>query len=205
MLIKQSLKFIKTKNQSSRAGTRCACRGRAQWPRRGTALPRAGATCRGGDGRSQGARTATGRGAEGAAWGGEGAGGAAPEGRDDHAAGAGSHTHGQATPPGARTRGGRRGAHKEGKGRKRKRERERERERGRGAHLGDPNPVITVTKSPRAQRGRERGGGEGVVRGKNQMREIERRGRMGRSRGARARPGRAGSRRGSKSHDTHNQ
>jgi hypothetical protein len=168
-------------------GPRC----RGQGPRAG-----AGTAARRGPGRP---RAGAPRGPRG------GAGGAAPEGRDDHAAGAGSHTHGQATPPGARTRGGRRGAHKEGKGRKRKRERERERERGRGAHLGDPNPVITVTKSPRAQRGRERGGGEGVVRGKNQMREIERRGRMGRSRGARARPGRAGSRRGSKSHDTHNQ
>jgi hypothetical protein len=38
----------------------------------------------------------------------------------------------------------------------------RERERGR-AHLEDPNPAITVTKSPRAQGGRERGGREGVV------------------------------------------
>ena len=38
----------------------------------------------------------------------------------------------------------------------------RERERGgRVAHLGDSNTAITVTKSPRAQRGRERGGGEG--------------------------------------------
>jgi hypothetical protein len=43
------------------------------------------------------------------------------------------------------------------KGREREREREGERERGR-AHLGDPNPVITISKSPRAQRGRERDG-----------------------------------------------
>jgi hypothetical protein len=44
------------------------------------------------------------------------------------------------------------------------REGEGEGERGR-AHLGDPNLVITVTKSPRAQGGRERerGGREGVV------------------------------------------
>jgi hypothetical protein len=73
---------------------------------------------------------------------------------------------------------------------------------GRGAHLEDLNPAITITKSPRAQRGRERGGGEWeeVLRGKNQMREIERRRRMGRG-GApgarrpglgRAGPGRAG-------------
>jgi hypothetical protein len=41
----------------------------------------------------------------------------------------------------------------------------RERERGR-AHLGDPNPAITITKSPRAQEGRDRGGREGVVHGK---------------------------------------
>jgi hypothetical protein len=191
--------------------------------RAGTALPRAGVACRGGDGRSQGAETATCRGTEGAASGGgrsraggrggratgaegpasgargaalggrggrvagaEGAGGAAPEGREPHA-GAGHAARG------ARTRGGRRGPHKEEKGRKRGRERERER---RGAHLADLNPVITVTKSPRAQRGRERGGGEGVVRGKNQMREIERRGRGGAGAcgpgSGRARPGRAG-------------
>jgi hypothetical protein len=42
---------------------------------------------------------------------------------------------------------------------------EGEREGGR-AHLGDPNPAITVTKSPRAEGGRERGGREGIVRGK---------------------------------------
>jgi hypothetical protein len=49
------------------------------------------------------------------------------------------------------------------KGRKRKRERERGEERigeGRGAHLGDPNPAITVTGAPRAQGRREREGGE---------------------------------------------
>jgi hypothetical protein len=47
---------------------------------------------------------------------------------------------------------------------------------GRGAHLGDPNPAITVTKSPRAQRGRERGGGEGeevVAREKSNERDRE--------------------------------
>jgi hypothetical protein len=38
---------------------------------------------------------------------------------------------------------------------------------GGRAHLGDPNPVITVTKSPRAQGGRERGGREGVAAREN--------------------------------------
>jgi hypothetical protein len=50
--------------------------------------------------------------------------------------------------------------------RRKKREGEREGE-GRGAHLRDPNPAITVTKSPRAQRGRERGGGEEVAAREN--------------------------------------
>jgi hypothetical protein len=81
----------------------------------------------------------------------------------------------------AQGRGGRDTRRKEGKGEEGE-EREREREGGIGegrSHLGDPNPAITVTKSPRAQRGRERGGGEGeevAAWEKNQMREIERRG-----------------------------
>jgi hypothetical protein len=90
---------------------------------------------------------------------------------------------------GARTCRGRRGRTQGWEGEE---EEERERRR-RGEHLGDPNPAITVTKSPRAQRGRERGGGEGVVRGKNQMREIERRGRAWGGPGARGPgPGQAG-------------
>jgi hypothetical protein len=93
-------------------------------------------------------------------------------------------------------RGGRgQGAARLGEGvlvgeRRKKRKGEREGEE-RGAHLGDPNPAITITKSPRAQRGRERGGGEGekVAARENQMREIERRGRGGAAGG---RQGRAG-------------
>jgi hypothetical protein len=46
--------------------------------------------------------------------------------------------------------------------RERRKKREREGE-VRGAHLGDSNPTVTVTNSPRAQRGRERGGGEEVA------------------------------------------
>jgi hypothetical protein len=82
-----------------------------------------------------------------------------------------------------------------GKGRKRKREREGE---GRGAHLGDLNPVITITKSPRAQQRRQRGGGEGeevAVREKSNERDrVEGAHRGGRGAlGARGlRPGRAG-------------
>jgi hypothetical protein len=53
-----------------------------------------------------------------------------------------------------------------GAGREEGREREGGRERGR-AHLRDPYPAITVTKSPRAQRGRERGGREGVAAWEN--------------------------------------
>jgi hypothetical protein len=45
---------------------------------------------------------------------------------------------------------------------------------GRGRR--DPNLATTVTKTPRAQRGRERGGGEGVAAWENQMRERERKG-----------------------------
>jgi hypothetical protein len=65
--------------------------------------------------------------------------------------------------------GGGVGAAREGarvRARRNKREGEREGE-GRGAHLGDPNPAITITKSPRAQRGRERGGGEEVATREN--------------------------------------
>jgi hypothetical protein len=51
--------------------------------------------------------------------------------------------------------------HAQGRGERGRRERERERERGREggrgrAHLGDPNPAITVTGSPRERGGRER-------------------------------------------------
>jgi hypothetical protein len=67
---------------------------------------------------------------------------------------------------GARAQGKGRGRTEREEGREREKERGRERERGR-AHLGDPNLAITVTKSPRAQRGRERGGGEGVVAREN--------------------------------------
>jgi hypothetical protein len=65
-------------------------------------------------------------------------------------------------PPGAHAqgRGGRDARREEGKGEEgKKREREEE---GRGrAYLGDPNPVITVTRAPRAQGRRERGGRRG--------------------------------------------
>jgi hypothetical protein len=50
--------------------------------------------------------------------------------------------------------------------RRKKREGEREGE-GSGAHLGDPNPAITITKSLRAQRGRERGGAVEVAAREN--------------------------------------
>jgi hypothetical protein len=81
-----------------------------------------------------------------------------------------------------------------------------------GAHLGVQNPAITVTGSPRARGGRK--GEEVAAREKNQMREIERRGGAhgggGGAPGARgpgpswARSGRARSRRGPKTHNTHN-
>jgi hypothetical protein len=62
-----------------------------------------------------------------------------------------------------RTRG-RRGA-QGGKREGREKEKGREGEKGE-THLGDQNPVITVTGAPRAQGRRERGGRVGVVRGK---------------------------------------
>jgi hypothetical protein len=91
-------------------------------------------------------------------------------------------------------------AGKRGKGRK---GREREGEgRGRELTLGIQNPVITVTGSPRARGGREVGERERemrLLRGKNQIREIEKRGahtwgRRWGARGVRARagPSRAG-------------
>jgi hypothetical protein len=101
---------------------------------------------------------------------------------------------------------------KRGKGRKRK----REREGGGELTLGIQNPAVTVTGSPRARGGREVGERERerrLLRGKNQMREIERGGaRMGEEVGCqgragqgRAGPGRVGSRRGPKTHNTHDQ
>jgi hypothetical protein len=63
---------------------------------------------------------------------------------------------------GSVTQGLRRGAPRGAGGAARGRRKGRGRERGR-AHLEDPNPAITVTKSPRAQGGRERGGREGVA------------------------------------------
>jgi hypothetical protein len=61
----------------------------------------------------------------------------------------------RAAPSGAGAAQGRKGGTQGGKREGRERKREREGERGR-AHLGDPNPAITVTESPSAQGGRER-------------------------------------------------
>jgi hypothetical protein len=61
----------------------------------------------------------------------------------------------EAAPSGAGAAQGRKGGTQGGKREGRERKREREGERGR-AHLGDPNPAITVTESPSAQGGRER-------------------------------------------------
>jgi hypothetical protein len=92
---------------------------------------------------------------------------------------------GTATRMGGPRRQGREHRGEEGGTRAGKRERgkggrERERERGGGElTLGIQNPAITVTGSPRARGGREVGERERerrFLRGKNQMREIERRG-----------------------------
>jgi hypothetical protein len=73
-------------------------------------------------------------------------------------------------PPGSRSRaGGARGrvqGSRRGRAQGREGEGEEEREEERGAHLGDPNPAITVTRANRTQEKRERGGRERVVRGK---------------------------------------
>jgi hypothetical protein len=103
----------------------------------------------------------------------------------------------------------RRGGEGEGK---RERERESERESGgeytSGSKFGDHR-----LQNLGHHRGRERGGGEEVAAQENQMRERERRegpqgggtgARDARARADRAELGRAGSRRGAKTHDTHN-
>jgi hypothetical protein len=102
---------------------------------------------------------------------------------------------------------------KRGKGRKRKRERERE---GRGAHLGDPKSGGNrhrITKGTRWERGGRKGEGEEVAtREKSNERDREGGARMGEEVGCqgragqgRAGPGRVGSRRGPKTHNTHDQ
>jgi hypothetical protein len=83
----------------------------------------------------------------------------APLGGEQGRAGGGTVRHRGAS---RATRGGqtgRRAGEKKGEG-------EREIVGGR-AHLGDPNPAITVTKSPRAQGGRERCGREAVAAREN--------------------------------------
>jgi hypothetical protein len=105
----------------------------------------------------------------------------------------------EAAPPG-RVRGG--GGGKRGYAQEREGEEEEEREgEGKRAHLGDPNPAITVTKSHRAQQGRERGEREGeevAVWEKSNERDREEGGAHGGGGGAPGargpRPGRAAGR-----------
>jgi hypothetical protein len=134
MLIKQSLKLTKTKNQSPRAGTRYACRGRSQGPRCRGQRPHAGAgtTARMGQGsRAPDGRTQGRGGARGPRAGGQEA---AHRGRDGRAA-RGARAQGRATPLGARAqgRGGRDARRGEGKG-----EEGGERERKRGGGESSP-------------------------------------------------------------------
>jgi hypothetical protein len=153
-------------------------------PRQGTRLPRAGATRRGsrgsapGPGRPRaGGRGSRAAGPRGRVRGGQGA---TREGRwEPRRRGPGqpcSGGGGAREPRQGPHRGGARepryqvarGARTQGRTRERAlgREWRRERGEGRGAHLGDPNPAITVTGAPRAQGRRERDGRERIVRGK---------------------------------------
>jgi hypothetical protein len=161
------------------AGTHCARRGHAQGPpgegaATGQGHGRGGAGVRGRAWDTGGGREPPGKGM--AAGEGTTTGEARPRGggashREGHGRGGGHDRRGGECegghgPParGRRACRGKEGARREG--RERGKERGRERERGR-AHLRDPNLAITVTKSPRAQRGRERGGGEGVAAREN--------------------------------------
>jgi hypothetical protein len=120
----------------ARTGTHCACRGHAQ------GLPKKGTWVVGG---AQGH--------------GEGRGGATGEGTTSEGGGREGASRRGAGPGTRRATAGRGGGESPGDAREEERgcagrEEESERERGR-AHLGDPNLAITVTESPRAQRGRE--------------------------------------------------
>jgi hypothetical protein len=138
---------------------------------------------------------------------------AAPWGHRDRAEGSpggGVVPRGHDTQGGAGGSGGRRGARggqgcagkKKGEGEREEREREGEGE----FTLGLQNPAITVTESPWARGGRERGGREGVAGRENQMRERER-GALGACWAGpdQAVLGQARSGHGSKTHGTHDQ